>query len=82
MIVTELASECVCVWRGECYTPHPLAYYVTINAETTVHCSPGSSMPCPTPFRSLPATHEKLKMAKITFILMLVKEFVCKQRTC
>jgi hypothetical protein len=39
-------------------------------------------MTCPTPFRNLPATHEKLKMAKITFILMLVKEFVCKQRTC
>jgi hypothetical protein len=46
LMVTELASDYVYVWRRECYeyTPHPLACSVTIYAKTTVRCSPGSSM--------------------------------------
>jgi hypothetical protein len=44
LIVTEPAR--VCVWGGllYMYPPLPLASSVTIQAKTTVHCSPDSSM--------------------------------------
>jgi hypothetical protein len=47
LIITEPASECVCFgWGGMVAipTPFPLAGSITINAKTTVHCPPDSSM--------------------------------------